>query len=219
MTSVTSLLEPDIQWDAETRRDFLQGIHDEALRLNKLVGNLLEMSRIEGGALRPEKDWYSIGEVIGSVVQRFEASAPEHHIQVSIDWDIPLVLLDFVQIGQVLTNLLENAIKYTPAGTTVRVKARLAGSEVQVQVADNGPGVPPGHLPHLFEKFYYVSERAPSKGTGLGLAICKGLVEAHGGRIRADSQPGQGLQVTFTLPLGMPRGEITKEELPAMRVD
>jgi two-component system sensor histidine kinase KdpD len=212
MTSVTSLLEPDIEWNEDTRRDFLQGIYDEARRLNRLVGNLLEMSRIEGGALRPEKDWYSIGEVIGAVVQRLEPQSPDHRIQVDIAPDIPLVLLDFVQVGQVLTNLLENAIRYTPAGTVVRVTATPVEGQVQVRVEDNGPGVSPEHLPHLFEKFYYVDRRNQSKGTGLGLAISKGLVEAHGGRIWATSRPGQGLQVTFTLPLPVTQGEGMPEE-------
>lgn len=202
MTSVTSLLEPDIEWDEQTRRDFLQGIYDEARRLNRLVGNLLEMSRIEGGALRPEKDWYSIGEVIGAVVQRLEPLAADHRIQVDVAPDIPLVLLDFVEVEQVLTNLLENAIKYTPASTVVQVTARAVGDHVQVQVEDNGPGVSAEHLPHLFKKFYYVDNGKQSKGTGLGLAISKGLVEAHGGRIWAKSRLGEGLQITFTLPLG-----------------
>ena len=112
--SVTSLMDPDIEWDAETRRDFLQGIYDEAQRLNTLVGNLLDMSRIEGGALHPEKDWYSIGEVIETVVQRLESQLSDHPLEVQIEEDIPLVLLDFTQIEQVLTNLLENAVSIRP---------------------------------------------------------------------------------------------------------
>jgi len=199
MASVTSLMEPDIKWDEETRRDFLQGIYDEATRLNKLVGNLLDMSRIEGGALHPEKDWYSIGEVIESVVQRLEARADEHPVAIQIEPDLPLLLIDFAQIDQVITNILENAIRYTPAGTRIDVRAYRTDSNIQVEIEDRGP-VPREHLPHLFDKFYQV-QKGSRTGTGLGLAIARGLVEAHEGRITASNRPGGGLKVTFTLPL------------------
>src|SRR5205085_3526285 len=112
MASVTSLLEPDIEWDKETQQDFLQGIYDEARRLNVVVGNLLDMSRIEGGALRPEKDWYSIAEVIQAVAQRLEPNLAGHPLTIKVQDDLPLMLLDFSEIDQVLTNLVENAIKY-----------------------------------------------------------------------------------------------------------
>ncbi|MEO8286551.1 MAG: ATP-binding protein [Chloroflexota bacterium] len=206
--SVTSLMEPDIEWDDETRRDFLQGIYDEARRLNRLVGNLLDMSRIEGGALHPEKDWYSISEVIGAVVQRLEHQLSNHPLTVLVDDGIPLLLLDFAQIDQVLTNLLENAVRHTPPNTPIKMEAQRKGDDVQVSIADSGSGVPSEHLPHLFDKFYRVPagrkngrENARRTGTGLGLAISRGLVEAHGGRVWAGNVPGGGLQVTFTLPL------------------
>lgn len=200
IASVTSLMEPDIEWDEDTRRDFLQGIYDEATRLNRLVGNLLDMSRIEGGALKPEKDWYSIGEVIESVVQRLEPSANEHPLSVEMEPDLPLLLLDFAQVYQVITNILENALKHTPPGTRIEVRAGKTGDTIVVDIQDNGPGVPREHLPHLFDKFYQV-EKGEHNGTGLGLAIARGLVEAHGGHITASDRPGGGLQIRFTLPL------------------
>jgi two-component system sensor histidine kinase KdpD len=203
IASVTSLLEPGIEWDEETKRDFLQGIYDEAKRLNRLVGNLLEMSRIEGGALKPEKDWYSLDEVIGTARERLQPLVGESHpIEVSIEPDLPLVLFDFVQIDEVLTNLIENAAKYTPAGTPIQVSARRQDEWVEVEVRDSGPGVSPEHLPHLFDKFYRVNRKNGAKGTGLGLAISKGLVEAHGGRIWARNVQGGGLAVRFSLPVG-----------------
>jgi two-component system sensor histidine kinase KdpD len=204
MASVTSLLEPDIRWDKQTRQDFLQGIYDEAGRLNVMVGNLLDMSRIEGGALRPEKDWYSIAEVIEAVVQRLEPALADHPLTKAIQEDLPLTLLDFSEMDQVLTNLLENAIRYTPPGTPIFVGARLVndGSNIEVTMADGGLGVPPEHMSHLFDKFYQVSGERSGKGVGLGLAISKGLVEAHGGHIRASNRPGAGgLEVVFTLPV------------------
>jgi two-component system sensor histidine kinase KdpD len=201
MASVTSLLEPEITWDAATQRDFLQGIYDEARRLNDLVGNLLDMSRIEGGALQPEKDWYAIEEVIGGVVQRLEPRLAAHPVRVQVEPDLPLLRLDFSEIDQVLTNLVENALKYTLPGTAITITARRAGATVEVTVADNGPGVPAEDLRYLFDKFYRVDKRVRTGGTGLGLAISKGLIEAHGGRIGAHNQPVGGLAVTFTLPL------------------
>jgi two-component system sensor histidine kinase KdpD len=201
-TSVTSLLEPDIAWDEQTRHDFLQAIYDEARRLNVLVGNLLDMSRIEGGALRPEKDWYSIAEVIGAVVQRLEPALADHPVGVNIQDDLPLTLLDFSEIDQVLSNLLDNATKYTPQGTPISVEVRRVGDDIEVKVSDGGPGVPHDHLPHIFDKFYQVDDRHHGKGVGLGLAISKGLVEAHGGTIRARNREGGGLEMVFTLPIG-----------------
>jgi len=200
MASVTSLMEPDIEWDEETRRDFLQGIYDEARRLNRLVGNLLDMSRIEGGALHPEKDWYSMSEVIEAVVQRLEPRMYDHPLTVRVEDGMPLLLLDFAQIDQVLTNILENAIRYTPPGTSIAVRARQEGANIQVEVEDTGPGVPREDLQYLFDKFYQVN-RGGQKGTGLGLAISKGLVEAHGGHISVSNGQRGGLRVTFTLPV------------------
>ncbi len=204
IASVTSLLEPGIVWDEETRRDFLQGIYEEAERLNRLVGNLLDMSRIEGGALQPEKDWYGIGEVITSVVQRLEARLGKHPLTVEIAPDLPLVPLDYTEIDQVLTNLLENALKYTPPDAALRITARQQDSTLAVTVADSGPGVAPEHLGRLFDKFYRVEGRTRPQGMGLGLAISKGLIEAHGGHIEATNRPEGGLQITFTLPIPAP---------------
>jgi two-component system sensor histidine kinase KdpD len=201
MASATSLLEPDIDLDDATQRDLLESINEEAVRLNRLVGNLLDMSRIEGGALRPEKDWYGIEEVIARVVQRLEPRLIDHPVRVQVDPELPLLRLDFTEIDQVLTNLVENALKYTPPGTAITITAYRAGETVEVMVADHGPGVPAKDLPYLFDKFYRVDKPVHTGGTGLGLAISKGLIAAHGGRIWARNQPAGGLAVTFTLPL------------------
>src|SRR5439155_25302867 len=141
-------------------------------------------SRIEGGALRPEKDWYSIDEVIQEVIQRLEHTLADHPLTMRIEDDLPLIPLDFAEIDQVLTNLLENVRKHTPAGTAISVEAQRAGNDVRVQIADNGPGVPAEHLAHIFDKLYRVgmsvaagAHTGHAKDIGLGLAITKGLVE------------------------------------------
>jgi two-component system sensor histidine kinase KdpD len=201
IAAVTSLLEPEMHWDEATRHEFLQGIYEEAQRLNRLVGNLLDMSRIEGGALHPEKDWYGVDEVIAAVVGRLESRLAAYRLSVDVAPDLPLIPLDYTEIDQVLTNLLENALKYTSPGTAIQIRAERQGGQIVVSVTDSGPGVPPEHLDRLFDKFYQVAEGSRPRGMGLGLAISKGLVEAHGGQIAARNVAGGGLQITFTLPI------------------
>lgn len=216
MASVTSLLEPKMEWDEETEREFLQGIYDEARRLNRLVGNLLDMSRIEGGALHPEKDWYAISEVIEAVVQRLEPLLADHPLTMRLADDIPLLRFDYTEIDQVLSNLIENAIKYSPKGAAIQVGARRMEDRVEVSVEDSGPGVTPEQLQRLFEKFYRADNRNRSLGTGLGLAITKGFVEAHGGQIWAQNELEGGLKVVFTLPISTPPGDSRVTELMAV---
>jgi two-component system sensor histidine kinase KdpD len=146
-------------------------------------------------------DWYSIEEVIQSVVQRLEPDLTDHHLAVDIEEGLPLTLLDFSEIDQVITNLIDNALKYTPPASHLKLSARSRGSALEVTVADDGPGVPPEHLPRLFDKFYQVDSKRSGHGAGLGLAISKGLIEAHGGRITARNRPGGGLEIAFTLPI------------------
>lgn len=202
IASVTSLQAPDMGLDAATRVDLLDGIYEQAVRLNRLVGNLLDLARIEGGALRPEQDWNSLSEVIEGVLQRLEPRLVAHPVTVTLPTDLPLLWLDYSEIDQVLTNLLENAIRYTPPGTPVMILAQCCGDLIEVVVHDAGPGVAAAHLPYLFDKFYRATERQAATGTGLGLAISRGLIQAHGGTMEATSPPGQGLTVTFTLPVG-----------------
>ncbi len=199
--AASTLLENEGRLDAATRRDLLEALHEDADRLNRLVQNLLEMTRLEAGALVPQTAWYSIEEVVGAALGRFAKALAERPVTTRIPADLPLVRMDDVLVEQVLINLLDNAIKYTPAGTPIEVSAEEVDGAVVVEVADRGTGLPPGDERLVFEKFHR-TERDPSvRGTGLGLAICQGIVRAHGGRIWAENRPGGGTAFRFTLPV------------------
>jgi two-component system sensor histidine kinase KdpD len=201
--SASSLLQEDVQWSDEERRSFALAIEREADRLNRLVANLLDMSRIEGGALKPEKEWYPIDELIHDVLGHMQPLLLDRVVQTHIPDVIPPVLLDYLEIEQVLTNLIENAVRYTPSGTPIDVSVQIAGDQMVISVADRGPGIPPADLERVFDKFYRVVGRTTERptGSGLGLAVSKGLVEAHGGYIWAENCEGGGTAFRFTLPL------------------
>jgi two-component system sensor histidine kinase KdpD len=201
VASAGSLRQSDVVWSEAERTGFAQAIEDEALRLNRIVGNLLDLSRIEGGTLKPEKSWYDLSALIDDVVGRLRPISARHSLVVDVEDDLPRIPLDYVEIDQVLSNLIENATKYSPPGTQIFVRARRSGREVRVEVADQGPGIPPSSLPHLFDPFYRADGSTPSaKGLGLGLAVAKGLIEAHAGRIWVENRPGGGSVFQITLP-------------------
>ncbi|MGH2562283.1 MAG: ATP-binding protein [Thermomicrobiales bacterium] len=207
-TSATSLLDQSVVWDEDARSEFLQAIDEETDRLSLMVGNLLDLSRIEGGAFRPDKEWYDVAELVADVAGRLANRADQHDLTTDVEPDLPLACFDYVELAQVLVNLVENAVKYTPPGTAIALSARRIGEAIAFGVMDRGPGIPATQLPRLFEKFYRASNAAHAGGTGIGLAICKGLVEAHGGRIWVESRVGEGTAFRFTIPLadadGMP---------------
>jgi two-component system, OmpR family, sensor histidine kinase KdpD len=206
--SASSLLQEDVQWDEEARRSFALSIEHEADRLNRLVENLLDMSRIEGGALKPEKEWYPIDELIHDVLGHMQPLLQGRTVQTDLPDDLPPVELDYLQIDQVLTNLIENAVRYTPTDSPIEISARAQGNQMMISVADRGPGIPPADLERIFDKFYRVSGTPAQtvRGSGLGLAVSRGLIEAHGGHIWAENRPGGGAIFRFTLPLNNPRG-------------
>jgi two-component system sensor histidine kinase KdpD len=210
--AASSLLQDDVQWDEEARRSFTLSIERQADRLNRLVENLLDMSRIEGGALKPEKEWYPVDELIHDVLGQMAPLLQSRVVETHLPDDLPPVQLDYLEIDQVLTNLIENALRYTPAQSVIEISAQTAdgGREVEISVADRGPGIPPDEIDYIFDKFYRVRATdgsARSSGSGLGLAVSKGLVEAHGGRIWAENRPGGGAVFRFTLPVGVVEGK------------
>ena len=200
--SASTLLDPGVDWPASTRTELLHGIEVETDRLTLMVSNLLDLSRIEGGALKPQRDWYDVRELVDDAVRQARRHAGDHQIVVEAPEDLPLAWLDYVEIGQVLANLLENAIKYSAEASRITVSVDVKGESLHIDVADEGIGIPPDRLPHIFDAFYRAHERGPVAGSGIGLAICKGLVEAHGGSIFATSQVGQGTVMHVILPLG-----------------
>jgi two-component system, OmpR family, sensor histidine kinase KdpD len=208
--AASSLLQEDVQWSEEERRSFALAIESEADRLNRFVGNLLDMTRIEGGALKPEKEWYPIDELIHDVLGHMQLSLQGRDVRTSIPENLPPVELDYLQMDQVLTNLLENAVRYTPPESPIEISAQAIDGEMQVSVADRGPGIPPADQERIFDKFYRVMGTESKKnisGSGLGLAVCRGLVEAHSGRIWAENRPGGGTVFRFTLPVRKMEGQ------------
>jgi two-component system sensor histidine kinase KdpD len=196
-----SLLQEDVAWSEEEQRAFSQVVVDEARRLDRLVGNLLDLSRIESGNIQPEKGWYDLGSLVNEVAGRLRRITPAHTLTLNIPDQLPPVLFDYVEIDQVITNLLENAVNHTPLGTEITVTVRARRSDVEIEVADSGPGIPEESLANIFKPFYRAAERGTDGGSGLGLAVARGLVEAHGGHISVRNAPEGGARFVFTLPL------------------
>jgi len=198
--AASSLRSGEVAWDSPARVDLITAIDDEADHLNMLVGNLLDMSRIESGVLKPKREWNILAEIVGSVLARMKNIIREHTIATDVSDDLPMVPVDYVQMEQVFTNLVSNGLKYAPPHTFIGIRAKLQDDTLHVQVSNEGPQVPPEDIERIFDKFYRVTDADRVAGTGLGLSICKGIIEAHGGHIWAENLPG-GLAFNFTLPL------------------
>ena len=201
--SVTGLLDDAASFAARERRELLETIRQEAVRLNRLVGNLLDLSRLRAGALTPSRRPASIEEIVEGVLARMEPQLRRHGLNVVLRDQLPLVPVDVVQLDQVLTNILENAAKYTPAGSEITVTVARWEDTVQVRVADQGGGIPADLRSSVFEPFAR-GEAREGGGTGLGLAIADAVVKAHGGTIWAEDAPGGGTAIVFRLPIREP---------------
>jgi two-component system sensor histidine kinase KdpD len=184
----------------EQRAELTRAIYEEAEQMNALVGNMLEMTRLESGTPQLRRDWHSIEEITGVVLARFRRKLEGRPVETEIPADLPLVRIDGVLIEQVMANLLQNALKYTPAGTPVEIGAAADADAVTVSVADRGPGLSTAALGRVFDKFYRENPESAVTGAGLGLSICRAIVEAHGGRIEAANRAGGGAVFRFTLP-------------------
>ncbi|HLH53147.1 MAG TPA: sensor histidine kinase KdpD [Verrucomicrobiae bacterium] len=178
-------------------------IQEATRRLNILVGNLLNMTRLETGHVKPKLDWCDVADLVQVTVKDIEKDLARHPVSAEIEPGLPLVRMDFVLMQQVLTNLLFNAAVHTPPGTSVKLEAHANNNALELVVSDNGPGLPTEALPYIFDKFYRAPS-APAGGTGLGLAIVKGFVEAQGGNVKAENQPTGGAKFTILLPLFKP---------------
>jgi two-component system sensor histidine kinase KdpD len=213
----SSLLENPPSENAATRQELLQSIVEESRRLARLVDNLLDMTRLESGAVTLNKQWHVLEELVGSARSRLRRELERHVVRVAIPADLPLLFLDGLLIEQVLLNLLENAARYTPTGSQIDFTVRKQGKVVDVRIADNGPGLPSGSEARVFEKFFRGKATATAdgrRGAGLGLAICKAIVQAHGGQISAGNRTGGGAEFVIALPCEETAPRVSLDEIP-----
>ncbi len=206
--SVSSLRSRAVEWDTPARVDLLATVDEETDQLNLLVGNLLDMSRIEAGALLLKIQWNSLTEIISGVISKTHSQNRNHDLKLDMPDDLPLVPTDYVMMEQVFINLISNSVKYAPVNTPIRIKAEQQNDRLLIQVINQSPPVPEEHLGHIFDKFFRITKADKVTGTGLGLSICKGLIEAHGGRIWAENQ-SEGFCFNISLPLTLD-GEFPK---------
>jgi two-component system sensor histidine kinase KdpD len=210
--AASALVDADSALRPPARRDLAETILEESQRLNRLVRNLLDMTRLSSGAVQITKEWQPIDGIIGAVLGRLEEQLGGRNVETHLPPDLPLVPIDGVLIEQLLMNLLENAVKYSPGGTPISISARREASEFLIAIADRGPGVQAEIAQKIFEKFYRAPGERLGGGAGLGLAICRAIVAAHGGRIWVDGREGGGAVFRFTLPIEGAAPELSFEE-------
>jgi two-component system, OmpR family, sensor histidine kinase KdpD len=213
----SSLLDSATTQDDKTRQELLQSIVDESNRLARLVDNLLDMTRLESGIVPLNKQWHVLEELVGSARSRLRKELEHHSVHVEIPIDYPLLQLDGLLMEQVLVNLLENAARYTPAGTQIDICARREGTYAEIRVTDNGAGLPTGSEARVFDKFFRGSTTPTAdgrRGAGLGLAICRGIIQTHGGNIIARNRPGGGAEFVISLPCVEAAPRVVLDEVP-----
>jgi two-component system sensor histidine kinase KdpD len=201
----SSLLMDDVEFDTDTQRRFLQGIKEEAARLDSLVGNLLSLSRIEGGQFYARRRQTDLAQLADEVLEATKPQATTKHcFKLDVGSGPLMALVDARQMEQVLRNLLSNAIKYSPDGGTLTLRVCREDDEIRMSVSDQGIGIPREEQERIFERFYRVEGGLSQEvyGIGLGLAVCRGIVDAHGGRIWVDSMPGEGSTFHVSIPCG-----------------
>lgn len=199
----SSLADPVMATNPAAQTALIEDMQSAADRLNRLVENLLDMSRLESGRLQLKREWCDLGDIIAVAVKQMRDCTAHHPLEISLAPDLPLIVADFVLLEQVIINLLDNACVYTPPGTPIRITARQTTGEIEMTISDAGPGIPPELLTRIFDKFYRLPGTVTG-GTGLGLSICRGLIEAHNGTLTAENLPQGGARFTIRLPLTGP---------------
>jgi two-component system sensor histidine kinase KdpD len=207
ITGAGTMLRDEATLEPGLRRELIETVCDEAERLERLVSNLLDMTRLDSGAVEPKREWVPLVEVVGSALTRLERRLGRRSITTAIADDVPLLSIDPVLVEQLFVNLLENAAKYTPPGSPIEIRAAREGGTIVVEIADHGPGLPPGAEERVFERFFR-GAHATVRGVGLGLPISRAIAQAHGGRLAAANRPGGGtvFRLTLPLPLDVPPG-------------
>lgn len=206
--ALSALQDQSDRLGSQARQELLETASDEAERLNRFVGNLLDMTRLEAGAMRLKIEPCDIQELIGCALSATESRLGDRNVTVTLPPGLTLIPLDLVLMTQVLVNVLDNANKYAPTTSDIEIQSAMTGEWLSLTVADRGPGVRESELQRLFDKFYHIQVPEKAGGTGLGLSICKGIVEAHGGRIAARNREGGGLVIEILLPLAARSEEI-----------
>jgi two-component system, OmpR family, sensor histidine kinase KdpD len=208
----TALLQQDVSLSPELVNDALQGIDEETDRMTRLVSDLMDLSRIEAGVLKPSREPVLIPDLIDDTQHRLGPVAAGRRIEREVGTDLPVVRLDYVQMQQVLTNLLENAARYTPPGTPITVGAAISEGALELWVADQGPGIAPELRERVFDRFYRLEHHETEPhGTGMGLAISRGLVQAHGGRLWIEETPGGGATFRLRVPVSAGTGQTAQD--------
>ncbi|PWT89671.1 MAG: hypothetical protein C5B54_08550 [Acidobacteria bacterium] len=205
--AVTTVLDSTSeQLDEEGRREMLDVVNMEIDRLNRLLENLIEMAKIEAGAMEPRRAWSTLDEILSIALTRTSQITSRHHVKIDIEDNLPPVRVDEKAVAEVLYVLIENAAKYSPPGSEIVLRIEKVEDNVKVSVEDNGPGIPSALREKVFEKFFRVSPDSPlstsTGGLGMGLAIARGIIEAHKGRIWIEDHDGSGTRVSFVLPMG-----------------
>jgi two-component system sensor histidine kinase KdpD len=201
MGALSSLRYEGNSPEAESKRELMDLAWEEAGRMNRFISNLLDITRLEAGVLKIKREPYDVQDLLGSCLASLEPRLKERKVKINLPPNLPLISMDSVLMAQVLINLLDNAVKYSPPEGTIEFSARTRENWLEVEVADQGPGIPEEYLMQVFNKFFRLSRHEKFSGTGLGLAISKGIIEAHGGKIWAENRPGGGSKIIFTLPL------------------
>jgi two-component system sensor histidine kinase KdpD len=204
MGTLSSLREEGGIPQEESRRELIDLAWEEAERMNRFVGNLLDITRLEAGVLKIKKEFYDLQDLLGSCLASLESRLERREVKIHIPPDLPLIPMDSVLMAQVLINLLENALKYSPPDGRIEVNGRVRENWVEIEIGDQGPGIPQEQLGQIFNKFVRLKRTEEVSGTGLGLAISKGIVEAHEGKIWAENRPEGGFKIVFALPVPPP---------------
>jgi two-component system sensor histidine kinase KdpD len=198
---LSSLQEKGMNLDDAAKMNLIQVAREEAERLNHLITNLLDVSRIDAGAIKMSRQTSDIQDLVNAAMAQLGSRLDTRPVKMEIPADLPYVSVDFGLIVQTLVNVLENSVKYSPEGSPIDIKARQERNEIKIEIADRGIGIPPQDLSHIFDKFYRIQRPDNVSGTGLGLSICKGIIEAHNGRISAENRPGGGTIIILVLPI------------------
>lgn len=212
MGSAGSLLEIGERLSPENRSELARNIYDETERLSRLINNLLRMTKLESGTLKPNKELQPLEESLGAALNLLDKDLAGRSVELALSRDLPMLPLDGTLMEQLFLNLIENALKHTPEGTAIAISAAPADGQAEVAVADRGPGLKPEELEKVFDLFYQGEGQPRRKGYGIGLAICRAIVQVHGGRIWAENREGGGAVFRFTLPRA---GESGPDAAPA----